>query len=500
MITDRFTSFAMTCIIIIEFTCQIAVSAENPPVLRPLFLQVHFTNPISNISSANLERVLSGNITNFRDIDGMNMHISLFADAKIFTNLKKLYPGLPVQPRSFREGSIVADRGFLGFSDAEGLTPCLKALYIDQTLPWGRLLDDFSIDAQASYPFSLDCADPWDPNSHVSIVQTGVTAMARAFIPAVERSGDPLSPIRYTKKITSQADLAITSNEASFLEPCTYPLKNNMLFCSPLRFFSIIRESGFGLIELTGNHNNDFGPKHNAQTIEMLNKAGINYFGGGRNKKDAESVRYLTIKGTSIGFIGFNECGPDIAWATDTRPGAARLSLELFKQAVSEAVKKADVVFVTVQWCNEDNPVTENIQKKYFHLAADMGAAIIVSSSAHRPMGLECYQGRFISYGLGNFLFDQMQSVNHRRGLIARHHLYRKRHVATELIPYMIYDYSQPRILKNREARMLMDEVFRYSIGPAFSDLTRAPRTTSTGSVQRLPHQTRKKGEGFRSK
>jgi poly-gamma-glutamate capsule biosynthesis protein CapA/YwtB (metallophosphatase superfamily) len=435
---------------------------------NPIFLQVHFTNPISNISSADLRKILSGKVANFKDIGGINASVKLFADEKIFMNLKNSYPALHCRQRSFRDEPLLSERGFLGISGAEGLSPCFKTLYIDRTLPWGQILDDYSIDDQGTYPFTADWAQPWDTNAHVSVVQTGVTAMTRAFIPAVARSGDLLSPIRYTKKITSQADLATTSNEVSFLEPCTYPLKNNMLFCAPLRFFSIMKESGFGLIELTGNHNNDFGAKYNLQNIEMLDRAGIKYFGGGKNKKDADSVRYITIKGTRLAFTGFNECGPDIAWATDARPGAARLSLEPFKKAVAEAVQKADIVFVTVQWCNENEPVPQSIQKRYFRLVADMGATVMVSSSAHRPMGLEFYRGRFISYGLGNFLFDQMQSVNNRRGLIARHHLYRGRHIATELIPYMIYDYSQPRLLFGREARMLMEEVFRYSIGPAF--------------------------------
>jgi poly-gamma-glutamate capsule biosynthesis protein CapA/YwtB (metallophosphatase superfamily) len=450
------------------FATQATVSAGNAPASRPVFLQVHFTNPISNLSSADLRKILSGRVVNFKDIGGINASVKLFAEDRIFMNLKKSFPGLPCRQRSFRDEALLSERGFLGISGVEGLTPCFKTLYIDRTLPWGKILDDYSIDEQATYPFTVGWAEPWDINSHISVVQTGVTAMTRAFIPAVARSGDPFSPIRHTKKITSQADLATTSNEVSFLEPCAYPLKNNLLFCAPLRFFSIIKESGFGLIELTGNHNNDFGAKYNLQNIGMLDRAGIKYFGGGKNKKDADSVRYMTIKGTRLAFTGFNECGPDIAWATDTRPGAARLTLELFKQSVAEAVQKADIVFVTVQWCNENEPVPQSIQKKYFRLAADMGAAVMVSSSAHRPMGLEFYRGRFISYGLGNFLFDQMQSVNHRRGLIARHHLYRGKHIATELIPYMIYDYSQPRILSGPEARMVMEEVFRYGVGPAF--------------------------------
>ena len=314
----------------------------------------------------------------------------------------------------------------------------------------------------------MDEAETWDEDAHVIVVQTGVTAMTRAFIPAVDRSGDVLSPVRYTRKITAQADIATTSNEVSFLEPCTYPLKDRMLFCSPLRFFEILKASGFDVIELTGNHNNDFGSRYNTDSIALIEKAGMRYFGGGKNSEDAARVCYVKAKDTTVAFLGFNEPGPEVAFATPTRAGAARLSPEAFDRAVKEAVARADTVFVTIQCANENEPVPWESQKRYFHRAVELGARVVVSSSAHRPMGLEFYRGKFISYGLGNFLFDQMQSLNHRRGLIARHHLYRGRHVAAELIPYLIYDWSQPRLLHGAEAGELMNEVYARSIGPAF--------------------------------
>jgi poly-gamma-glutamate synthesis protein (capsule biosynthesis protein) len=83
-------------------------------------------------------------------------------------------------------------------------------------------------------------------------------------------------------------------------------------------------------------------------------------------------------------------------------------------------------------------------------------------------MGIEFRGNSFISYGLGNFLFDQMQTMSHRRGLMARHHFYRGRHVQTELIPYVIHDWCQPRPARGREAREIMEEVFRLSEGPVF--------------------------------
>ena len=464
---------------VILFALLVHVGGINGKPLKPVFIQLHITNPLSNISESDLGQILSGRIGNFAQLGGMGGKIRFFADPGVAEELKKSYPGLKLDERSFDDEAIMSDGRFIGLSDVRGLRPFFKTAYIGHTLPWGRIRDDRSLERSDAYPFVMEGATAWDPGSHLSIVQTGVTAMTRAFIYAVEKSGDLFSPIRYTEKTTSGADLAITSNEVSFVEPCSYPLKNNMIFCSPLRYFKILLKSGFDVIELTGNHNNDYGAQYNTRTIEMLEQAGIAYFGGGKKKSDAETVRFVTVKGTVIAFIGFNECGPEIAWAAGSRAGAARLSKELFARSIREAAQKADAVFVSVQWCNENDPVPHQIQKNYFHAAADMGATIIVSSSAHRPMGLEFYRGRFISYGLGNFLFDQMQSENNRLGLIARHHLYKGRHVATELIPYMIHDYSQPRIISGSREKRLMQEVFRYSIGLPFSDLTRAPRTPS---------------------
>ncbi|HPV42881.1 MAG TPA: CapA family protein [Spirochaetota bacterium] len=435
---------------------------------KPLFIQVHVTNSLGNISSAQLKRILAGEVANFRDIGGRNMPVRIYVDSEIAKKVIKEYPGLNCRVQSFNREYLASERGFLGISDLRGLRPCFKVLYIDKTLPWGKIGDDYSLENDGPYAFTMNGAEEWDPGSHVTIAQTGVTAMTRAFMAAVEKSGDILSPVRFTKTITSKADIATTSNEVSFLEPCTWPLKDRMLFCSPIRYLKILEESGFDVIELTGNHNNDFGSVHNAESVSLLDRAGMKHFGGGKNRDDAEKVLYLTVKGTTVAFVGFNELGPEYAFATEKKAGAARLSRELFTRLVGEAVSKASVVFATVQWGNENDPVPQEIQKRYFHLAADLGATIIVSSSAHRPMGLEFYKGRFISYGLGNFLFDQMQTMNTRRGLIARHHIYKGKHITTELIPYLIYDYSQPRLLHGKEARELFEEVFKYSIGPAF--------------------------------
>ena len=41
------------------------------------------------------------------------------------------------------------------------------------------------------------------------------------------------------------------------------------------------------IVELTGNHNNDYGAKYSASTIETYKELGWDYFGGGLDLEDA---------------------------------------------------------------------------------------------------------------------------------------------------------------------------------------------------------------------
>ena len=434
----------------------------------PLFIQVHFTSVVSNITSVQAEQILDGKISNFRELGGENIPIKIYAEKKISSYLRKEYPRLKYAESDYFRAAEYSSKSFIGICSVEALSPCAKTLYIDGILPWGKIDSDYVLSSSSGYPLRRDYAPSWNDSEHVSVIQTGVTAMTRAFIPAVDKGDDVCEPVKETWRITSSADISMTSNEVSFDENCSYPFPNRMKFCSPYRYFDILKKSGFNMIELTGNHNNDYGREDNTKTIELYKKNGMNYFGGGLNEKESSEIKYIAIRGRKFAFVGFNQWGPAEAWASADQPGACRLTEAKYFAAVSEAVDNADFVFVSVQWGNENDPVPYPIQKEYFRKAAEMGATIMVSSSSHRAMGLEFHDGKFISYGLGNFLFDQMQTVNHRRGMIARHHFYGKKHISTELIPYLIYNHSQPRLQKGKDAQELMREVYKYSLGSVF--------------------------------
>jgi len=454
---------AAVSLLVICLALLILCSENNSGQGGPLLFQVHFASPLKNLKLVEAKKILSG--TSFQE-RGLISRLKIYGDRKILPLLKKKHPLL--KACSLPDKPPASQRDVLVISGPSGLVPSMKLLTLEGHYPWGKTSPRYKTSKTENYPLRLPGIAPWEPEEHSSVVQTGVTAMTRAFTRTVERHGDQRRPLAQVRDITADADLAITSNEVSFTSPCTWPLKNRMLFCSPEKYFSILTRAGFDVIELTGNHNNDYGTKPALQTIRMIKENRMHYFGGGRNKKDAFAVKKVTVGKTVFAFLGFNQWGPPMAWAGRNKPGAARLSRRAFIEGIKKAASVGDIVFLTVQWGNENNPVPHREQIEYFHLAAKLGANIMVSSSAHRAMGVEFFEGKFISYGLGNFLFDQMQTVNHRRGMIARHHFYKKRHIETELIPYLIYNHSEPRIVSGHQASDLFRYVFRYSRGPVF--------------------------------
>jgi poly-gamma-glutamate capsule biosynthesis protein CapA/YwtB (metallophosphatase superfamily) len=82
---------------------------------------------------------------------------------------------------------------------------------------------------------------------------------------------------------------------------------------------------------------------------------------------------------------------------------------------------------------------------------------VVMGSHPHWVQTIERYQGAAILYSLGNFVFDQMWSLETRQGAIA-HLVFRgNRLVNVRLQAVLIEDYFQPRLL----SASLAEEIYR---------------------------------------
>jgi poly-gamma-glutamate synthesis protein (capsule biosynthesis protein) len=81
---------------------------------------------------------------------------------------------------------------------------------------------------------------------------------------------------------------------------------------------------------------------------------------------------------------------------------------------------------------------------------------------------MEFSAGSFVHYGLGNLFFDQMSHLmpngtlvyDTRNGFVDLHAFYNGRYISTELVTYMIEDYSRPRLMTESERQEFLQKIF----------------------------------------
>nr|MBC7245735.1 CapA family protein [Chloroflexota bacterium] len=296
------------------------------------------------------------------------------------------------------------------------------------------------------------------------LVMTGVTALVRGIAHRMELNGI-LYPAEKIGTVLREADLTHISNEVPFTENCPTPdpQQKSLAFCSAPRYIELLRAVGTDVVELTGNHVKDYGSEALLSTLEILRKEGWPYFGGGENLEDARKPLVIEHNGNRFAFIGCNPVGPEYAWATADSPGAAPCDMDYLHTKIATLKAKVDVPIVTLQYWEFYQYEPTPQQQDDFRSMVDAGAVIVSGSQAHHPQAIEFYKGSFIHYGLGNLFFDQMWSLGTRQEVVDRHVIYNGRHIATELLTFMLEDYSQPRPMTKQERRALLQAVFKAS-------------------------------------
>ena len=308
----------------------------------------------------------------------------------------------------------------------------------------------------------------------LSFNQTGVTALTRRMLNALNKVGDGVYFAEYVKDFLKSSDLTHISNEVSFASDCSI---KDMTLCSDPRMFSAITAIGTDIVELTGNHNNDWGNTANLETIKLYDENEMLTFGGGENEIDAVAPLEIDEKGTKLTLIGINYSTSSKAngqGATANTPGANIYDAELTKKQIKEAKANGNYVIVDVQFseCYSypdegqempecDSPITG--QQAFFRNLIDEGADMVIGTQAHQPQTYELYQGKPIYYGLGNLFFDQTYWPGTERSLILTHYFKDGELLQTRITPTMYGLSYQPQIMDESTAKSYLARLLNAS-------------------------------------
>ncbi len=303
-----------------------------------------------------------------------------------------------------------------------------------------------------------------DPDRLTELVMTGVTALTRATGHKMDTLGTTY-PGQDIRAWLLEADLAHISNELSFNEDCPLanPYSDSPLFCSRPEYIELLDYLGTDVVELSGNHNNDWGRKAFTYSLDLYEQRNWAYFAGGANLAEARQPALIEHNGNHLAFIGCNPVGPTAVWATENQPGVA--ACEDYAWMLEEITRlrgEGYLPIVTFQYYEVYvHPPSEH-QQRNFRAAVDAGAVIVSGSQAHFPQTMEFYNGAFIHFGLGNLFFDQMDIPvpGTRREFVDRHYFYNGRHIQTELLTALLEDYARPRPMDSIERETFLSDIF----------------------------------------
>lgn len=304
-----------------------------------------------------------------------------------------------------------------------------------------------------------------DPRRLTVVVLTGVTALVRATAYTMEQRGVKY-PARDIGEWLRSADLTHISNEVPFAKNCPFPnpVQPDLRFCSDPHYIALLEEVGTDIVELTGDHFQDWGEEAMLYTLDLYRQQGWGVYGGGANLEEGRRPLLIEHNGNRLAFMGCNAKGGAYAQAGPRHPGAVACDMDWMAAEVARLREEGYLPIVTFQHYEYYQYAATHIQKRDFGRMAQAGAVIVSGSQAHQPQALEFVDRAFIHYGLGNMFFDQYEVCHAcRQAFVDRHVFYNGRYIGTELLTMMFVDYARPRPMTPGERDELLRAVFNAS-------------------------------------
>ena len=149
---------------------------------------------------------------------------------------------------------------------------------------------------------------------------------------------------------------------------------------------------------------------------------------------------------------------------TDDTPGANQYYEDSAAADISAAKERGDFVIVDIQYyecsayaseyedatCDRADSAAGD-QVGFFRHLIDLGADVVVGTSAHQPQTFELYGDGAIYYGLGNLFFDQIWWPGTTRSLILVHYFNNGKLLQTKIVPTVYNDTMQTKLMEKED-------------------------------------------------
>ena len=319
---------------------------------------------------------------------------------------------------------------------------------------------------------------------------------------------DPMEP--YTtlaRPVLATGDIRFGQCERMYSEKGTRSLHGGTTSRNEPHMVSIFGDCGFNVVSLACNHVLDWGEDALMDTIEGLQKQGIQVIGAGRNLQEARQPAIIEQNGVRVAILAYCSVLMEGYAAEANKAGAAPLrvhtSYEPYEyqagipprvvtvpyeedlagmvEDIAKAKKTAHAVVVSLHWgVHHISRLIAEYQPIAAKAAFKAGADLILGHHAHVPKAIEVIDGKACFYSLGNFIISDFLPLkpeyierlkiygvtpdveefpscpmgkDSKHGLIAKAVLSREGVKKVSFLPVQIDKQLRPEVLKHADPR-----------------------------------------------
>lgn len=331
---------------------------------------------------------------------------------------------------------------------------------------------------------AIDGADPLagaaadeEPVFHVGVV--GDMIPGRNVNIHIRGYGDYLFPWRRTAPLLSEFDFTFGNFECVLSDTIPPPEDsdaNALDFVVGTAATEGLKLAGFDAVSLANNHSvyngSGWGFDGFIDTINALDAAGIPRFGAGMDLAEARAPYVATVANKTIALIGIDGVTANVdypgVWAvpvnvgaTASQPGTNPLITDQILGDIETLAGQYDIVIPFFHMGEQYRWSLSDWAVDLCRACVDAGATTVLTSHPHVTQGMEWYRNTPLFYGLGNFIYDQMFTVDTSQGHILDLTFRGSEIVGFRMHGVQIEDFTQPRLLGPDEQAAFMDRIWR---------------------------------------
>lgn len=207
----------------------------------------------------------------------------------------------------------------------------------------------------------------------------------------------------------SEADLVIANLEGPILPDSEIHLvrekKQRVLFNDPA-VLDILKSFNVDAVGLANNHIYDHGDSI-VYTKELLEGAGIAFFGAGRNLAEAQQPLVFPDPAGDVKVFGFGWDVIGCKYAGPDTPGVNPLEPDHMLGTIREQVRQntRSTVIYFLHWNYELETYPQPADRQLARKLIDEGVDAVIGLHPHLPQGAELHHEKPIIYSLGNWFF-----------------------------------------------------------------------------------------------